>query len=342
MPQTAGKPPSASSAGARSGLLGTGMFVPERVVPNAWFEGRLDTNDEWIRTRTGIKERRFAEPQTRTSELATAAARMALKNSGLTGDDIGLVVVATTVPDMHMPSTANFVVRDLELKKAFAYDVSAACSGFLFALAGADAQLRAGLARHALVIGAELYSSIIDLEDRGTCVLFGDGAGAVVWGAPVDGAGGRILQTHLASQGEYADILDCRGGGTAFRAEAVRADPKLDCVRMDGPMVFRLAVQGCCESIRQVLAAQKLAPTDISRIIPHQANYRIVDKIAREFDYPMERIEVNLDRYGNTAAASVPIALHEAVAAGRIRPGDLVLLVAAGAGFNSGAILMKV
>lgn len=317
------------------------MALPERVVPNSWFAERLDTSDEWIRTRTGIRERRFADPSEKTSDYATFAARGALESAGLEADDIELVVVATTVPDMHMPSTANFVVRNLKLRNAYAYDISAACSGFVFALAAADAQLRAGLGRHALVIGAEIYSAILDMEDRGTCVLFGDGAGAVVWGSPRNGPGGRILRSHLHSRGEYADILDCRGGGTAFRSEADRRDPKLDCVRMDGPLVFRLAVEGCCNSIREVLRDETLSPMDLKCIIPHQANYRIVDKIAREFDYPMDRIVVNLDRYGNTAAASVPIALHEAVADGRIQPGDLVMLVAAGAGFNSGAILIR-
>jgi 3-oxoacyl-[acyl-carrier-protein] synthase-3 len=322
-------------------LLSTGAAIPERVVPNAWFEARLKTSDQWIRTRTGIAERRFAEVGERTSDYASRAALQALERAKLAPEDIGLVAVATTVPDQRVPATANFVVRRLGLSRAYGYDVSAACSGFLFALAGVDAQLRMGLARYALVIGAEIYSSIMNMQDRGTCVLFGDGAGAAVFAAPGGRGGAGILHVHLRSQGEYTDILDVRGGGTANRTDYACASGPVDCIRMDGPLVFRLAVEGCCRSIRRVLDAENLAPQDIARIIPHQANLRIIEKIARTFDYPMERIEMNLERHGNTAAASIPIALNEAVTSGRARPGDLVMLVAAGAGFNSGAILLR-
>ena len=323
-------------------LLSTGMAIPQRVVPNSWFEGRIETTDEWIRTRTGIRERRFAEPGERTSDYASRAALEALERSHLSPDDVGLVVVATTVPDMRLPATANFVIRRLGLNNAYGYDVAAGCSGFLFALAGADAQLRAGMARHALVIGSEIYSSILDFSDRNTCVLFGDGAGAALFGPPGSRDGAGILRVQLFSQGEHTDILGCKGGGTAYRKDMGCATGELDRIYMDGPTVFRLAVEGCCNSIRKVLDAEGLAPSDLARIIPHQANFRIIDKIARTFDYPMDRIEVNLDRHGNTAAASIPIALNEAVTSGRAQPGDLVMLVAAGAGFNSGAVLLRI
>jgi 3-oxoacyl-[acyl-carrier-protein] synthase-3 len=321
-------------------LCGTGMAVPQRVVPNSWFEERLDTSDEWIRTRTGISERRFAESFEQTSDYAVAAGSQALERSGLSADEIGLVVVATSVPDVRIPSTANFVVQRLGLNAAFAYDMSAACSGFLFALIAADAQLRAGLAEHALVIGADLYSSIMDMEDRGTCVLFGDGGGAALIGR--SGRGRGILRSWLHSDGSWSGILGCRGGGTADRKALPAVGNEAMRIHMEGPTVFRLAVSGCCQAIREVLRGAKIAVRDVARIVPHQANLRIIKKIARTFDYPMEQIEINLDRYGNTAAASIPMALHEAAEGGRISRGDLVLLVAAGAGFNSGATLIKI
>jgi 3-oxoacyl-[acyl-carrier-protein] synthase-3 len=327
----------ASSVG--NWLLGTGMALPARAVPNEWFEERVETSDEWIRTRTGIRERRFAEVYEQTSDYAVAAGRQALERSGLEADRIGLVVVATSVPDVRIPSTANFVVQRLGLEQAFAYDISAACSGFLFALATADVQVRAGLAGHALVIGADIYSSILDMEERGTCVLFGDGAGAAVIGRGDSEAG--VLRTWLHSDGTQTGIIGCRGGGTADRKSLEALGNGREKIHMEGPTVFRLAVHGCCQAIREVLRAAKIAARDIARIVPHQANLRIIERIARTFDYPMERIEVNLDKYGNTAAASIPMALHEAVRDGRVASGDLILLVAAGAGFNSGAILIR-
>jgi len=320
-------------------LRGTGMSLPVRVVGNSWFEEHLETSDEWIRTRTGIRERRFAEYYEQTSDYATAAGKEALERSGLDAGAVGLVVVATSVPDVRVPATANFVVQRLGLKNAFAYDISAACSGYLFALLAADAQLRSGMAEHALVIGVDLYSSIMDMSDRNTCVLFGDGAGATITGR--SGGGSGIASSWLHSDGTQTGVLGCRGGGTADRIAAPALGNDSARIHMEGPPVFKLAVNGCCEAIRQVLRASKTAARDVARIIPHQANLRIIRKIARTFDYPMDRIEVNLDRYGNTAAASIPIALHEAVAGGRISSGDLVLLVAAGAGFNSGAVLLR-
>jgi 3-oxoacyl-[acyl-carrier-protein] synthase-3 len=316
------------------------MAVPERVVPNSWFEARLDTDDEWIRSRTGIRERRFAEVGESTSDYAAAAGRQALERSGVPLAEIGLVVVATSVPDVRIPSTANLVAEKLGLGSAFAYDISAACCGFLFAYSAAESQLRAGLARYALVIGADLYSSIMDMEDRGTCVLFGDGAGAAVIGRSDAKRG--VIRTHLQSESKYASVLGCSGGGTAGRTSPCARGNEAGRIHMQGPRVFRLAVAGCCSAIRQVLRRAKLKATDIDRIVPHQANLRIIHKIAETFGYPMEQIEVNLDRYGNTSAASIPIALHEAVESGRIRSGNLILFVAAGAGFNSGAMLIRV
>jgi 3-oxoacyl-[acyl-carrier-protein] synthase-3 len=320
-------------------IVGTGSALPERVLANSWFEQHLDTSDQWIRTRTGIRERRFAEPGESTSDYAARAGAAALSAAGIAPAEIDLVVLATTSPDVRIPATANFVVHRLGLTRAYAYDLSAACSGFIFAMANADAQLRAGMGRTALVIGADLYSALVDMTDRGTCVLFGDGAGALVL-APSEGADGAgIVRSVLHSDGSHAEILGCRGAGTAGRTAQAAAAHR--CIHMEGPLVFRLAVERSCRAIAEVLEAEGLRPEQISRIIPHQANLRIIERIARHFDYPMERIEINLDRYGNTSAASIPTALDQAVRAGRTRPGDLVMLVAAGAGFNSGAVLVK-
>jgi 3-oxoacyl-[acyl-carrier-protein] synthase-3 len=321
-------------------LLGSGIALPQRRVANSWFEERIDTSDEWIRTRTGISERRFAEIGEKTSDYALAAARQAMQTAGLGRDDVGMVVVATSVPDMTFPSVANQVIESLGLTTAFGYDVGAACCGFVFAMSAADSQIRAGLARNALVIGADIYSSLLDMNDRSTCVLFGDGAGALAIGPSADGRG--VLHTCLRSVGGHIDVLGCRGGGTAGRTSMTATGHEDGRIFMDGPAVFRLAVQGCCNAISAVLDMAGLKPIDVAHIVPHQANMRILAKIADHFDYPIEHIETNLKVYGNTAAASVPIALHEALKAGRIVPGDLVLLVAAGAGFNWGAILLRV
>jgi 3-oxoacyl-[acyl-carrier-protein] synthase III len=335
------KPAAPGPQEPRSGgsLLGTGMALPERVVPNSWFEEQLDTSDQWIRTRTGIRERRFAETYEQTADYAVAAGQQALEKSGLSVDQIGLVIVATSVPDVRIPATANLVIQRLGLTQAFGYDINAACSGFLFALSAADAQLKAGLADYALVVAADIYSSILDMEDRGTCVLFGDGAGAAVV-AP-SSAGSGVICSWLHSDGRYAGVLGCRGGGTADRTSKAALGNEKHKIHMQGPLVFRLAVQGCCNAIRQVMRAARICARNLDFIVPHQANMRIIRKIAETFDYPMERIECNLDRYGNTSAASIPIAMHEALEAGRVKAGDLVLLVAAGAGFNSGALLLR-
>jgi 3-oxoacyl-[acyl-carrier-protein] synthase-3 len=320
-------------------VVGTGSALPGRVLPNSWFERTLDTSDEWIRTRTGIRERRFAEPGESTGDYAARAGAAALETAGLAPGDVDLVVLATTSPDVRIPATANFVARRLGLKQAFAFDLAAACSGFVFALANADAQLRAGMGRTALVIGADLYSALLDMTDRSTCVLFGDGAGAVVLGPSERADGPGVVRSVLHSDGNQVEILGCRGAGTAGRSSQAAAAHRS--IHMEGPLVFRLAVELSCRAIAEVLEAERLRPEDISRIIPHQANLRIIERIARNFDYPMDKIEVNLDRLGNTSAASIPTALDQALRAGRVRPGDLVMLVAAGAGFNSGAVLVK-
>ncbi len=327
-------------------LAGTGHAVPERSYPNAFFEKTLDTSNEWIVQRTGIRERRFAETDETTSAYAVRAARKALEASGLAPEDIGMTVLATSTPDMRIPATANIVQRELGLVNAYSYDISAACSGFVFAMVAANAHIRSGLTSSALVVAADLYSSIIDFEDRNTAVLFGDGAGAAVlvrqekseW-AP-DGRPSGVVAVSLNTDASRWDNLTCVGGGTAARQTWTSADHGF--VRMDGRDVFKQAVQACEARIRDVLDASGCKPEHIACLIPHQANIRIIEKVAENVGYPLERMAMNLDRYGNMAAASIPVALDEAVRSGRVGSGDLILLVAAGAGFSSAAMLLRV
>jgi 3-oxoacyl-[acyl-carrier-protein] synthase-3 len=370
--------PSADPGTQAVRIVGTGSRLPDRVVPNAEFEQTLDTSDEWIRTRTGMRERRFAAVSDTTSQLAADAAQAALSASGLSPEQLDLILLATTTPDMRLPATANFVQRHIGAMNAYAYDVSVACSGFVFALASAHAQIRAGMAKTALVIGAEVYSSIMDFADRSTCVLFGDGAGAVVLRCQVSGVrcqeeerqgGSRrgssagvsgwtgtragmpaprpwqsarepgILAVSLHSNGTYADTLQCDGSGTAGRKTHRVAGPGK--IHMDGRLVFRLAVQAMCRASRDVLAKAGLDIADVDWLVPHQANIRIVWKLAKDLHCPPEKMVVNLDRVGNTSSASIPIALDEGVRDGRIQPGELVLLTAVGAGLSSGAVLLR-
>ncbi len=327
-------------------LAGTGHAVPEKSFPNTDFEKTLDTSDAWIVQRTGIRERRFAEIHETTSSYAARAAKKALDASGLTPEQIGMVVVATTTPDMRIPATANIVQNELGLVNAYSYDIVAACSGFVFAMVAANAHIRSGLTSSALVIASDLYSSILDFEDRNTAVLFGDGAGAAVlakqekseW-AP-DGRPSGVVAVSLNTDATRWDNLTCLGGGTAGRKTLSSAQPGF--VRMDGRDVFKQAVQACEARIRDVLDASGCKPEHIACLIPHQANIRIIEKVAQNVGYPLERMAINLDRYGNMAAASIPVALDEAVRNGRVGPGDLILLVAAGAGFSSAAMLLRV
>jgi 3-oxoacyl-[acyl-carrier-protein] synthase III len=315
----------------RSQIVGCGAYLPERVVTNDELAARLDTSDAWIRQRTGIGERRIAAAGELTSDLAFNAAHQALERAGMNGNDLDLIVLATATPDQTFPATAVKVQARLGMKRGAAFDVQAVCSGFVFALAVADNALRLGQARTALVIGAETFSRILDWQDRGTCVLFGDGAGALVLNAVSDsGPMSRgILSTHLHSDGRQHDILYVDGGPSSTGTAG--------CLRMQGREVFRQAVQHLSNVVDEALAANGLSPSDIDWLVPHQANTRIIDAVGRKLGLSADKTVVTIERHANTSAASIPLALEEAVGDGRIRPGHLVLMEALGGGLTWGA-----
>jgi 3-oxoacyl-[acyl-carrier-protein] synthase-3 len=318
----------------RSQVVGCGGYLPERIVTNDELAARLDTSDTWIRQRTGIAERRIAADGQLTSDLAFAAASRALEHAGMSGSDLDLIVLATATPDQTFPSTAVKVQARLGMKRGAAFDVQAVCSGFVFALAVADNALRLGQARTALVIGAETFSRILDWQDRGTCVLFGDGAGAVVLNAVPEAPGGRgILSTHLHSDGRLHDILYVDGGPSSTG--------KAGFLRMEGREVFRQAVQHLSEVVDEALTANGLSAGDIDWLVPHQANTRIIDAVGRKLGLAAGKTVVTIQRHANTSAASVPLALDEAVADGRIQPGNLVLIEALGGGLTWGAAIVR-
>jgi 3-oxoacyl-[acyl-carrier-protein] synthase-3 len=316
-----------------SRITGTGSRLPDRVVTNQDLESRVETSDEWIVSRTGIRERHIAADGEFTSDLALGAARNALEAAGRTPADVDLIVLATSTPDMVFPSSACLLQAKLGARNGgAAFDVQAVCSGFVYALATADLYVRAGQARCALVVGAEVFSRILDWKDRSTCVLFGDGAGAVVL-EPSDQPG--ILSSHLHADGSHAGILNTPGhvcGG------AVQGDPTL---KMDGGAVFKLAVRVLEEGAREALAANGLEVADLDAYIPHQANVRIVSHVARKLGLPDSKCIVTVDRHANTSAASVPLALDAAVRDGRVKRGNLVLLQGVGGGFTWGSVLLK-
>lgn len=317
-----------------SRLLGTGSALPRRIVTNAELAQKVDTSDEWIVARTGIRQRHIAGPDETTSTLAIAAARAALADAGVEASSIGLIILATATPDNTFPATATKVQAALGCQGGVAFDVAAVCSGFLYALATADSLLRTGMARRALVIGAETFSRILDWEDRTTCVLFGDGAGAVVLEAPSDQSEGvGILATMLHADGDQHDLLYVDGGPSTTQT--------VGHVRMRGQEVFRHAVVNLADVLKEVLEDTGLAPQDLDWVVPHQANARILDATARKLGISPEKVVVTVDRHANTSAASVPLALDVARKDGRIKTGDLVMLEAMGGGFTWGASLIR-
>lgn len=320
----------------RSRILATGSALPRRVVTNAELAERVATSDEWIAQRTGIRQRHIADSDETSASLGSDAARQALSRAGLTPADIDLLVVATTTPDHTFPATAAFVQDRLGMTGGIAFDVQAVCSGFLYALTVADNFLRVGQARRALVIGAEVFSRLLDWDDRTTCVLFGDGAGAVVLEAG-EGAGTAadrgILTCHLHSDGRYHDRLFVDGG--------VGVTQTIGHVRMEGREVFKHAVVNLADAVEEALAALDLPADAIDWLVPHQANQRIIEATARKLGLPMERVVLTVDHHANTSAASIPLALDEAVSDGRIKPGQLILLEAMGGGFTWGSALVR-
>ena len=315
-----------------SRIAGTGSYLPERIVTNDALAERVATSDEWIRARTGIRQRHVVADGQQTSDLAVAAARNALAAASLSAGDVDLIVIATTTPDIIFPSTASIVQAKLGSAGGAAFDVQAVCSGFVYALAIADRMVAGGAARNALVVGAEVYSRILDWNDRATCVLFGDGAGAVVL---VPSAEPGVLSTHLHSDGRYKDILCVPG---QVNQGAIAGTPF---VRMDGHAVFKFAVKVLAEVAHEALDANQKTVADIDWLIPHQANIRIMDATARKLELPLSKVISTVDLHANTSAASIPLALDVAVRDGRIRAGQHVMLVGVGGGFTWGSALVR-
>ena len=324
-------------------IAGTGSYVPERVLTNADLEKLVETTDEWIMSRTGIKERRIAAEGEATSDLATKAALRAMEAAGVTAEEIDLIIVGTISPDTFFPSTACHVQRNLGAVKAVAFDVSAACAGFLYAMQIARQFINGGTRKTALIIGADKLSGMVNWQDRNTCVLFGDGAGAAILTAkePNDGDPSGVLSSVMASDGRLTDILSVPGGGSAIPITPDNADQRLNTIHMQGREVFKAAVKYTLEACEQVIERAGLKAEDIALIIPHQANVRIVDAIRERLGLPPERAFLNLHKYGNTSGAAVAIALDEAVRSGVVKKGDNILLVAFGAGFAWSASVIR-
>ncbi len=320
----------------RAQVLGCGACLPDRVVTNEEISRRVETSDEWIRQRTGICERRLAAEGELTSDLGLRAAEAALEASGLVANDLDLIICATSTPDETFPATATRIQSRLGMTRGAAFDVQAVCSGFVYGLSVADSFIRAGQAGTVMVLGAETFSRILDWSDRGTCVLFGDGAGALVL-QRVENAGGvedrGILSTHIYSDGRHHDALYVDGGPSSSGTSGH--------LRMDGREVFRHAVVRMAEAIDVALSSNGLTPGDIDWLVPHQANARIIDAMAKRLNLPADRVVLTVDRHANTSAASIPLALAEATADGRIQRGDLVLIEAMGGGFTWGSALIR-
>ena len=320
----------------RARVLGCGHFLPERVVTNDELALTLDTSDEWIRARTGIRRRHIAAKGEKTSDLAIRAAEQALRTAGLEARDIDAIVLATATPDQTFPSTATRVQDAIGMRGGFAYDIQAVCAGFIYALASANGMIVSGMAKRVLVIGAETFSRILDWSDRSTCVLFGDGAGAVILEAS-EGSGTAadrgVLGTCLHSDGAHNRILYVSGGPSTTGDAGV--------LRMEGREVYRHAVQKLAEVADEVMEKVGVAPEDVDWIVPHQANIRIIESTARKANIPMEKVVVTVQEHGNTSAASIPLALSVAVADGRIRPGQLLLMEAIGGGLAWGSALVR-
>lgn len=320
------------------GILGLGKAVPNRILTNADLEAMVDTSDEWITTRTGIKQRYIADPEIAASDLGYEAALQALAAAGVKADELDLIIAATTTPDMPFPATACIIQDRLKAKGAAAFDLAAACSGFIYGLEVGRTMVKAGYQR-VLVIGVDVISRLIDYSDRSTCVLFGDGAGAAVLGPVETGYG--IIASEIGADGSGAGLLHVPAGGSRMPAQLETIENKSHYVKMSGSEVFKFAVRVICDSSNRVLEKAGTACSEVSWFVPHQANVRIIKAAADRLNIDRERIYVNVDRYGNTSAASIPIALTELDEAGQLNSGDLVLLVGFGAGLTWGSALVR-
>jgi 3-oxoacyl-[acyl-carrier-protein] synthase III len=323
--------------GAR--ICGVGSYVPDRVLTNAELEKIVDTTDEWIVSHTGIRERHIGAEGQATSDLGLEAAKAALANAGVQAADIDLVIVATVTPDHAFPATACIIQAALGATNAGAFDLSIGCNGFIYALSTAAQFIAAGTYERVLVVAAEMLSRIADWSDRSTCVLFGDGAGAVVLGPCEPGDG--LLSFVMQSAGEYGQLLCLPAGGSRRPCDAEAIEQRLNFLRMEGHEVFKLAVRGCPEVAERALAKANVDAHQIAWAVMHQANLRIIDAAAKKLDIPDDRVYVNIERYGNTSGATIPIALDELNQAGKLQPGDLLLLIGFGAGFSLGAAVIK-
>ncbi len=321
------------------GIIGTGSYLPEKELTNFDLEKMVDTSDQWIKSRTGISKRRIADDETATSDIATEAAKIAIKDAGLLAEDIDLIIVATVTPDMGFPSTACIVQNNIGAKEAIAFDIEAACSGFLYAMAVGEQFIKTGVYKNALIIGAETLSKITNWKDRNTCVLFGDGAGAAILEEVEDGYG--ILANSLGSDGSKGDYLTLPAGGSRIPASIDSVSNNLHYIHMDGSEVFKFAVRIMAKSALDVIKKAGYSIEDIDYMVPHQANIRIIEAAAKRINLTMDRVHVNLDDYGNMSAASIPVALDQAVKKGNIKKDDLIILVAFGGGLTWGSSIIK-
>jgi len=322
-----------------AGILGTGSALPDKVLTNFDLEKMVETSDRWITERTGIKERHVAGPQDTTSTLSVKASRKALEMAGISAPDLDLIICSTISPDMPLPSTAALIQRDLGARACCAFDLAAACSGFLFGITVADQFIRSGRCKHVLVIGAELLSRYVDYKDRATCVLFGDGMAAAVLG-PVTPPSG-ILASDLHTEGLYADHLYIPAGGTAFPASHETIARGDHYIKMRGNELFKVAVRNMEDVSRRVLEKAQVCASQVDLFIPHQANQRITEAVRERLGVVPEKVYTNIDRIGNTSSASIPICIDECVRAGRLKRGDMILMAAFGAGVTWGAVLMR-
>ena len=327
--------------GRKTTIVSLATYVPPRVLTNADLESMVDTSDEWIVQRTGIRERHIVDPGVATSDLGEKAARAAIARAGLTPDDIGVIIVGTVTPDMMFPSTACLIQDKIGARRAWGFDLSAACSAFTYALSTASQFVATGAHDHALVVGADVMSSIIDYKDRATCVLFGDGAGACVVSAAGADGGGAIIDFEHEIDGSGGSALCMPAGGSRRPPSHETVDERLHYVKQDGQTVFKFAVRKTEEIARRILTRNGLAPSDLDLLVSHQANRRIIESAGKKLGLHPNKVIINIERFGNTTAATIPLALDDAVCSGRLRKGNLVLLASVGAGFTVGAVLLR-
>lgn len=324
----------------RTQIIGTGSYVPEKVLTNKDLEKMVDTTDEWITERTGIKERRIAAEGELTSDMALKASIRALEMAGTRPEDLDLIIVGTVSPDMPMPATAVFLQDKLGAKKAFAFDVLAACAGSIFAMGVADQYVKTGAAKRVLVVGVEMLSRITNWKDRNTCVLFGDAAGAMVLAPSSDERHG-ILSVHLHTDGGAAEMLTIKGGGTRYPLNAQRIEEKWHTIQMQGKEVYKFAVRALTDAMGEALEVNGVQARDLTHVVAHQANVRIIDAVLERLKIPREKVSMNLHKYGNTSSASLPMTLDEAGRAGKLHKGDLIAMMAIGGGMAWGSALVR-